>query len=107
MPSYGAGFNRILEDMARRQLIMDFQFGSAGSSYEAVRSIGAGAFGIVCEAIDSSAQERVMVMLQNQRFLGGHKEDRARFGHSDPIPKDVKRDSRASLHTPPEHRPSS
>lgn len=59
MPGYAPGFNRILDDLARRQLILDFQFGSAGDYYEAVRSIGAGAFGIVCEASDSNSREKV------------------------------------------------
>lgn len=68
MPSYAPGFNRILEDMARRQLVMDFQFGSAGASYEAIRSIGAGAFGIVCEAVDNNAQEKVSPSLTVNSF---------------------------------------
>uniref|UniRef100_A0A914E9S4 Protein kinase domain-containing protein n=1 Tax=Acrobeloides nanus TaxID=290746 RepID=A0A914E9S4_9BILA len=61
MPTYAPGFNRILDDLARRQLVLDFQFGSAGASYEAVRSIGAGAFGIVCEAHDNNTQEKVAI----------------------------------------------
>lgn len=43
-------FNRILNSLARRQLFLDFEFNAAASTYEPIRSIGAGAFGIVCEA---------------------------------------------------------
>jgi len=52
MPSYAPAFNRILNDLAKRQLRLDFQFGTASSQYEPLRSIGAGAFGIVAEASD-------------------------------------------------------
>jgi|UniRef100_A0AC35FXY4 serine/threonine protein kinase len=50
MPSYAPAFNRILDDLAKRQLRLDFQFGTASNIYEPLRSIGAGAFGIVAEA---------------------------------------------------------
>ena len=76
MPTYAPGFNRILDDLARRQLVLDFQFGSAGASYEAVRSIGAGAFGIVCEAHDNNTQEKVLFV--NQKYGAVHN----RGGHS-------------------------
>ena len=52
MPSYAPAFNRILNDLAKRQLKLDFQFGTASNQYEPLRSIGAGAFGIVAEASD-------------------------------------------------------
>lgn len=59
MPATAPAFNRILDDLARRQLLLDFQFGAAGSSYEAVRNIGYGAFGIVCEAIETNSGKKV------------------------------------------------
>uniref|UniRef100_A0A1I7WGM4 Protein kinase domain-containing protein n=1 Tax=Heterorhabditis bacteriophora TaxID=37862 RepID=A0A1I7WGM4_HETBA len=61
MPAGKPGFNRVLDDLARRQLNLDFQFGTAAGKYEARRSIGAGAFGIVCEAIETTSHERVAI----------------------------------------------
>uniref|UniRef100_A0A0N5AZL1 Protein kinase domain-containing protein n=1 Tax=Syphacia muris TaxID=451379 RepID=A0A0N5AZL1_9BILA len=61
MPTAIPAFNRILDDLARRQLLLDFQFGGAGSSYEAIRNIGAGAFGIVCEAVETSSNTKVAI----------------------------------------------
>ncbi|KAI1704022.1 protein kinase domain-containing protein [Ditylenchus destructor] len=55
------GFNRILNGLARRQLILDFQFGAASDEYEPVRSIGAGAFGIVCEARQAGSDENMAI----------------------------------------------
>uniref|UniRef100_A0A7E4UNJ3 Protein kinase domain-containing protein n=1 Tax=Panagrellus redivivus TaxID=6233 RepID=A0A7E4UNJ3_PANRE len=55
MPSYAPAFNRILDDLAKRQLKLDFQFGTASIQYDPLRSIGAGAFGIVAEATDALA----------------------------------------------------
>lgn len=55
MPDAKSGFNRVLDDLARRQLHLDFEFGTAAEKYEPVRSIGAGAFGIVCEAEETSS----------------------------------------------------
>lgn len=57
MPSYAPGFNRILNDLANRQLRLDFQFGTASNTYEPLREIGSGAFGIVAEAKDSNRYE--------------------------------------------------
>uniref|UniRef100_A0A914Y1N8 Protein kinase domain-containing protein n=1 Tax=Panagrolaimus superbus TaxID=310955 RepID=A0A914Y1N8_9BILA len=57
MPSYAPAFNRILDDLAKRQLRLDFQFGTASNIYEPLRSIGAGAFGIVSEAKVSNTYE--------------------------------------------------
>lgn len=54
-------FNRILDDLARRQLLLDFQFGSAGYNYEAIRNVGAGAFGVVCEAYDKLTGDKVAI----------------------------------------------
>ncbi|GMT36677.1 hypothetical protein PFISCL1PPCAC_27974 [Pristionchus fissidentatus] len=54
------GFNRLLDDLARRQLLLDFQFGEASEQYAALRNIGAGAFGVVCEAEDND-QNRVAI----------------------------------------------
>jgi serine/threonine protein kinase len=54
-------FNRILDDLARRQLLLDFQFAAANEVYEARRNIGAGAFGIVCEAVDHATGEIVAI----------------------------------------------
>lgn len=61
MTSAAPAFNRILDHLARRQLLLDFQFGAAGSSYEAVRNIGAGAFGIVCEAVETTSGTKVAI----------------------------------------------
>ncbi|KAK6766721.1 hypothetical protein RB195_026167 [Necator americanus] len=55
MPAAKTGFNRVLDDLARRQLRLDFEFGTAAEKYEPVRSIGAGAFGIVCEAEETTS----------------------------------------------------
>lgn len=58
--TYSGRPNRILADLARRQLEFDFKLTS--SPYTAVRNVGAGAFGIVCEAIDTRyADTRVAV----------------------------------------------
>ena len=54
-------FNKILDDLARRQLMHDFQFGNAGKQYEARKNIGAGAFGIVCEAVDLATGDSVAI----------------------------------------------
>ncbi|KAM3726766.1 Mitogen-activated protein [Dirofilaria immitis] len=61
MPATAQAFNRILDDLARRQLLLDFQFGAAGSSYEAIRNIGSGAFGIVCEAVETNSGTKVAI----------------------------------------------
>ncbi|VDP18343.1 unnamed protein product [Onchocerca flexuosa] len=61
MPATAHAFNRILDDLARRQLLLDFQFGAAGSSYEAIRNIGSGAFGIVCEAVETNSGTKVAI----------------------------------------------
>uniref|UniRef100_F1L8U5 Mitogen-activated protein kinase 7 n=1 Tax=Ascaris suum TaxID=6253 RepID=F1L8U5_ASCSU len=61
MPTATPAFNRILDDLAKRQLLLDFQFGAAGSSYEAIRNIGAGAFGIVCEAVETGSNAKVAI----------------------------------------------
>ncbi|KJH47550.1 kinase domain protein [Dictyocaulus viviparus] len=55
MPPAKTGFNRVLDDLARRQLHLDFEFGKDAEKYEPVRSIGAGAFGIVCEAEETTS----------------------------------------------------
>ncbi|KAF8355135.1 sma-5 [Pristionchus pacificus] len=55
------GFNRLLDDLARRQLLLDFQFGEASEQYSALRNIGAGAFGVVCEAEETTEQTRVAI----------------------------------------------
>jgi hypothetical protein len=59
MPSCAPAFNRILDDLAKRQLCLDFEFGQERRKYEALRSIGSGAFGIVCEAQDMEANKKV------------------------------------------------
>lgn len=63
MPTYAPAFNRILNDLAKRQLKLDFQFGTASNQYEPIRSIGAGAFGIVAEAsqIDGVENDTIAV----------------------------------------------
>ncbi|KAK0397721.1 hypothetical protein QR680_002238 [Steinernema hermaphroditum] len=61
MPAGAPAFNRILDDLAKRQLRLDFQFGEAAGQYEALRNIGAGAFGIVCEAGDSVNDDKVAI----------------------------------------------
>lgn len=45
--------------MAKRQLRLDFEFGLERRKYEALRSIGSGAFGIVCEAQDIESNKKV------------------------------------------------
>ncbi|KAK0397720.1 hypothetical protein QR680_002238 [Steinernema hermaphroditum] len=60
MPAGAPAFNRILDDLAKRQLRLDFQFGEAAGQYEALRNIGAGAFGIVCEAGDSVNDDKYL-----------------------------------------------
>lgn len=54
-----AKFNRILADLAKRQLQFDFKL--EGTPYEGQVEIGVGAFGIVCEAIDTRTNTRVAV----------------------------------------------
>lgn len=54
-------FNRILNDLARRQLMHDFQFGTAAEQYKPQRNIGSGAFGIVCEAVDLMTEDPVAI----------------------------------------------
>ncbi|KAI6185012.1 Protein kinase domain-containing protein [Aphelenchoides bicaudatus] len=61
MPSCAPAFNRILDDLAKRQLRLDFEFGMERKKYEALRSIGSGAFGIVCEAKDTETNKNVAV----------------------------------------------
>ncbi|KAI6238335.1 Protein kinase domain-containing protein [Aphelenchoides fujianensis] len=61
MPACAPAFNRILDDLAKRQLRLDFEFGGERTKYEALRSIGSGAFGIVCEANDNTNNKRVAV----------------------------------------------
>ncbi|CAD5216089.1 unnamed protein product [Bursaphelenchus xylophilus] len=61
MPACAPAFNRILDDLAKRQLKLDFEFGGERVHYEALRSIGSGAFGIVCEAKDRQNDKRVAV----------------------------------------------
>ncbi|CAJ0583836.1 unnamed protein product, partial [Mesorhabditis spiculigera] len=55
------GFNRVLDNLAKRQLLLDFQFGTARERYEAIRNIGAGAFGIVCEAVETTSDTKVAI----------------------------------------------
>ncbi|CAD5211738.1 unnamed protein product [Bursaphelenchus okinawaensis] len=61
MPACTPAFNRILDDLAKRQLKLDFEFGGERANYEALRSIGSGAFGIVCEAKDRHNDRKVAV----------------------------------------------
>ncbi|CAI4225530.1 unnamed protein product [Auanema sp. JU1783] len=61
MPPAKMGFNRVLDDLAKRQLLLDFQFGSASKKYEAQKNIGAGAFGIVCEAVESTSKQKFAI----------------------------------------------
>lgn len=63
MPSCAPAFNRILDDLAKRQLKLDFEFGGERKNYEALRSIGSGAFGIVCEAREHSSNNSVRFKL--------------------------------------------
>jgi hypothetical protein len=62
------GFTRILDDLARRQLNHDFPFGSAVETYEPVRNIGAGAFGIVCEARHRHCETQVHTSIELPRM---------------------------------------
>uniref|UniRef100_A0A914UTZ6 Protein kinase domain-containing protein n=1 Tax=Plectus sambesii TaxID=2011161 RepID=A0A914UTZ6_9BILA len=52
-------FNNILADLAKRQLQFDFKL--EGTPYEGQMEIGVGAFGIVCEAIDTRSASRVAI----------------------------------------------
>ncbi|CAB3400662.1 unnamed protein product [Caenorhabditis bovis] len=61
MPSKQAGFHRVLDGLAKRQLQHDFQLERAAETYEPVRNIGSGAFGIVCEAIETSSKDKVAI----------------------------------------------
>ncbi|CAI2357659.1 unnamed protein product [Caenorhabditis sp. 36 PRJEB53466] len=61
MPAKQAGFNRVLDGLKRRQLEHDFQLDRAAETYKPVQNIGSGAFGIVCEAIETSSEDRVAI----------------------------------------------
>jgi serine/threonine protein kinase len=54
-----AAFNRILDNLAKRQLQFDFKL--EATPYEGLVNIGVGAFGIVCEAIDTRSDSRVAI----------------------------------------------
>uniref|UniRef100_A0A0N4ZCL9 Protein kinase domain-containing protein n=1 Tax=Parastrongyloides trichosuri TaxID=131310 RepID=A0A0N4ZCL9_PARTI len=54
-------FNKILDNLSRRQLKFDFDFGAYNDVYVADRNIGQGAFGIVCEAIDKRNDDKVAI----------------------------------------------
>uniref|UniRef100_A0A0K0FJH6 Mitogen-activated protein kinase 7 (inferred by orthology to a human protein) n=1 Tax=Strongyloides venezuelensis TaxID=75913 RepID=A0A0K0FJH6_STRVS len=54
-------FNRILDNLSRRQLEFDFDFGGYNNFYTPERNIGQGAFGIVCEASDSQNNDKVAI----------------------------------------------
>uniref|UniRef100_A0AC35U449 Protein kinase domain-containing protein n=1 Tax=Rhabditophanes sp. KR3021 TaxID=114890 RepID=A0AC35U449_9BILA len=60
-PTYQPAFNRILDDLARRQLKFDFDFGILNEDYEAERNVGSGAFGIVCEALDKRNGDKTAI----------------------------------------------
>uniref|UniRef100_A0A915DN42 Protein kinase domain-containing protein n=1 Tax=Ditylenchus dipsaci TaxID=166011 RepID=A0A915DN42_9BILA len=98
MPVGGStiGFNRILNDLARRQLILDFQFQAASVDYEPVRSIGAGAFGIVCEAISNVKHEKVRSSLDCEARQSGSTERVAikKIGHASATPTLARRSLR-------------
>lgn len=61
MPTKQAGFNRVLDGLKKRQLQHDFQLERAADTYQPVQNIGSGAFGIVCEAIETSSEEKVAI----------------------------------------------
>uniref|UniRef100_A0A8R1E085 Protein kinase domain-containing protein n=1 Tax=Caenorhabditis japonica TaxID=281687 RepID=A0A8R1E085_CAEJA len=55
------GFNRVLDGLKKRQLQHDFQLQKAAETYKPVQNIGAGAFGIVCEAVETSSGDKVAI----------------------------------------------
>uniref|UniRef100_A0A0K0DSY8 Protein kinase domain-containing protein n=1 Tax=Strongyloides stercoralis TaxID=6248 RepID=A0A0K0DSY8_STRER len=54
-------FNRILDNLSRRQLKFDFDFGEYNNFYIPDRNIGQGAFGIVCEATNTRNNDKVAI----------------------------------------------
>ncbi|PAV70429.1 hypothetical protein WR25_18941 isoform B [Diploscapter pachys] len=61
MPSKQLGFNRVLDGLKKRQLLLDFHFDKAAEVYEPIRNIGVGAFGIVCEAVETTSNNKVAI----------------------------------------------
>ncbi|CAI5456787.1 unnamed protein product [Caenorhabditis angaria] len=56
-----AGFNRVLDGLKKRQLLHDFRLERAADVYNPIQNIGSGAFGIVCEAEETSSRTRVAI----------------------------------------------
>lgn len=59
MPAKKEGFNRVLDGLKKRQLQHDFKLERAAETYEPTQNIGSGAFGIVCEAVETSSNQKV------------------------------------------------
>ncbi|KAF1746797.1 hypothetical protein GCK72_023254 [Caenorhabditis remanei] len=61
MPAKKEGFNRVLDGLKKRQLQHDFKLERAAETYEPIQNIGSGAFGIVCEAVETSSDYKVAI----------------------------------------------
>ncbi|CAO4383166.1 unnamed protein product [Caenorhabditis nigoni] len=61
MPAKKEGFNRVLDGLKKRQLQHDFKLERAAETYEPIQNIGSGAFGIVCEAVETSSDDKVAI----------------------------------------------
>ncbi|CAJ55250.1 Mitogen-activated protein kinase sma-5 [Caenorhabditis elegans] len=61
MPAKKEGFNRVLDGLKKRQLQHDFKLERAAETYEPTQNIGSGAFGIVCEAVETSSNQKVAI----------------------------------------------
>ena len=61
MPAKKEGFNRVLDGLKKRQLQHDFKLERAAETYEPIQNIGSGAFGIVCEAVETSSDYKVSI----------------------------------------------
>lgn len=48
------GFQKVLKGLERKQLLHDFQMRNASQTYQPIEKIGAGAFGLVCSAMDDT-----------------------------------------------------
>ncbi|CAD6185422.1 unnamed protein product [Caenorhabditis auriculariae] len=61
MCSRKTGFSRVLDGLAKRQLEHDFQLERAAQTYDPIKNIGAGAFGIVCMAKERNTENYVAI----------------------------------------------
>ncbi|PIC15666.1 hypothetical protein B9Z55_022550 [Caenorhabditis nigoni] len=61
MPAKKERFNRLLDGLKKGQIQHDFKLERAAKTYEPIRSIRSGAFGIVCEAVETSSDDKVAI----------------------------------------------